>query len=107
VLNFALISVAGETITIASNSNTSPGWSAYSKINSDVVYNEKVIGQIAITWYNTAIYIYAYVFILAFLLLTVTRLFLRTVKAKQGLEIRVMERTANLREEITERKKDL
>lgn len=38
VLNFALISVAGETITIASNSNTSPGWSAYSKHNGFVLH---------------------------------------------------------------------
>jgi PAS domain S-box-containing protein len=73
-------------------------------ITSDVVYNEKVIGQIAITWYNTAIYTYAYVFFLAFLMLMVTQLFLRIVKAKQGLETRVKERTATLREEITERK---
>ena len=38
VLNFALISVAGETITIASNNNTSPGWSAYSKHNGFVLH---------------------------------------------------------------------
>lgn len=31
LLSFAIISVAGETITIASNSNASPGWSEYSK----------------------------------------------------------------------------
>jgi len=73
-------------------------------ITSDFVYNEKVIGQIAITWYDTVIYTYAYVFFRAFLMFIVTQLFLRTAKAKQELETRVIERTANLQEEITARK---
>jgi len=72
-------------------------------IISDVVYNEKVIGQITVTWYNTAVYIYSYALILVFLLVAVQWYYLRTLTAKRELEARVIERTTDLREEITER----
>ena len=70
---------------------------------SDVVYNEKVIGKITVTWYNTAVYIYSYTLMLVFLIVTVLWYYLRTITAKLELETRVKERTADLREQITER----
>ena len=77
---------------------------ASADIISDVVYKEKIIGQITATWYNTAVYIYSYALILVFLLVAVLWYYLRTLTAKLVLEAHVIERTADLREEITERK---
>ena len=72
---------------------------------SDVVYNQKVIGKISVTWYNTAVYIYLYALMLVFLIVTVLWYYLRTITAKHELEARVEERTADLREQIAERER--
>jgi len=71
---------------------------------SDIVYKEKVIGQISVTWYNTAVYIYTYALLLVFLLVTALWYYLRNINARQELERRVIERTTDLSEEIAERK---
>ena len=72
---------------------------------SDVVHNEKAIGKISVTWYNTAVYIYLYALMLVFLIVTVLWYYLRTITAKLELEARVEERTADLREQIAERER--
>jgi len=73
-------------------------------LKSEIFHKGQVIGKISVEWYNTAIYINLYVFIIVLLLLTVFWFFLSTLKQKYELEDRVMERTADLKKEIEERK---
>ncbi len=74
-------------------------------IISDVVYNGKVIGQITVNWYNTAIYIYTYGFILVLLIFTTTWYYLHTIQAKHNLEEYVLKRLNDQKEEIADRKR--
>ena len=73
-------------------------------IKSEIIHKGKVIGEISVEWYNTAIYTYLYVLIVILLLLTIFWFFLNTLKHKYELEDRVRKRTADLENEIEERK---
>ncbi|MEE9518233.1 MAG: ATP-binding protein [Candidatus Adiutricales bacterium] len=66
------------------------------KLNSDIFYENKKIGQISANWYSTAIYIYFYVLIVIMLSITVLWLFLYMHEANRELENRVKARTADL-----------
>jgi len=57
LLSFTIVSVAGETITIASNGNASPGWSEYSKHYGFIVHIAteafSLMGvQVKMEWYS-------------------------------------------------------
>ncbi len=71
-------------------------------MESKIFWHEEQIGTITITWYNTSIFGLSYGLLVALLIMMALWLFLRNVGAKQELEIRVEERTKDLRKEIAE-----
>ncbi len=73
-------------------------------LKSKISHKGKVIGEISVQWYNTAIYTYFYVLVIIILLLIIIWFFLATIKHKNELEYRVEERTIDLSKEIKERR---
>ena len=61
-----------------------------------VEYRGNIIGWVEAIWLPRSIYVYAYVFFAAVLIYSVVFLYLRVLKAKEGLAERVQERTAEL-----------
>jgi len=68
------------------------------KLETDIIYKDTVIGKISVDWQNRAIFTYLYVIFCLLLLLTGIWFFLGLFVAKKTLEIRVVERTADLKE---------
>ncbi|WP_163337005.1 PAS domain-containing sensor histidine kinase [Desulfopila sp. IMCC35008] len=75
------------------------------RLQSDITFNEKVIGTINVIWPCRAIYIYLYILFCIILLLNGIALYLKLLDAKLLLESRVQQRTAELESEIQERKR--
>ncbi|MCP4692023.1 MAG: hypothetical protein GY859_28520 [Desulfobacterales bacterium] len=71
----------------------------------DVKHGEQVIGRLIVRHRNMNIYFYFYAFALFGLLHAVIILLLKTIHAKQRLEDRVRERTAELKEKIRQRER--
>jgi len=67
-------------------------------LNSKIFYEGKHIGDIHVEAFNFALYFYLYILVLLALLLMMLWLFLKLYHARQELEQRVFERTANLTE---------
>jgi len=63
---------------------------------AQVEYQGNIIGWVEAVWLPRSIYVYAYVFFAAVLLYSTVCLYLRVLRAKQGLAERVLERTAEL-----------
>lgn len=72
-------------------------------ITSAINYRNMTIGSITVTWHNAVIYTLAYALIIVLLIIVILWFFIRNIRAKQELEIRVADRTAHLQKEITER----
>jgi signal transduction histidine kinase/ActR/RegA family two-component response regulator len=77
---------------------------------SDVVFKKETIGQIEAAWTSKTIYMHIYALFALVLLTFVIYLYMRNLHAKQSLEVRVQERTmelknsnVTLKQEITER----
>ena len=68
------------------------------QLESEVIYDGKTIGQIKAVWYSRTIYTYAYGFAILILLYVVIHLYVKIYQANQLLEIRVRERTSDLRD---------
>ncbi|MEN8258102.1 MAG: PAS domain S-box protein [Thermodesulfobacteriota bacterium] len=66
------------------------------KLNADVVHQGTVVGRIEAIHRHATIYLYLYLLLIMGLILLVARFYVRTVEAKNILEIRVDERTQDL-----------
>lgn len=75
------------------------------QLESNVVFEENVIGKISAVWPCRAIYIYLYILFCIFLFLTGIWLYLKLLDSNRTLESRVRERTAELEKENNERKR--
>ncbi len=67
------------------------------QLESEVVYEGNTIGQIKAVWYSRTIYTYVYGLAILILLYGVIHLYIRIYETNHLLEIRVRERTADLR----------
>ncbi len=74
-------------------------------LESEIIHDGDLIGEISVEWCNTAVYSYLLLFIIISLVLTIFWYILSTVEHKNELEIRVSERTSEFESEIEERRK--
>lgn len=75
------------------------------KLESAIEYEGVNIGKISVTWRCRTVYLYLYILLCVFLLLTVAWLFLKLLESNRTLEKRVRERTAELEQENAERRR--
>ena len=66
------------------------------EISADIEHRAEVIGRLTVTWCNLNIYTYGYLLLLMLLILVAGWFYLGTSQAKENLETRVKERTAEL-----------
>ncbi|MCB2215789.1 hybrid sensor histidine kinase/response regulator [Desulfofustis glycolicus] len=74
-------------------------------LDTNIVYEDGVIGRIVTQWPNRSVYLYLNIFFWLALVLVGITLLLSLIDAKHSLEDRVKERTVALENEIAERKK--
>ncbi|MDC7224561.1 MAG: response regulator [Spirochaetales bacterium] len=70
-----------------------------------IIYMEEVIGKLRMIRYNKNIFTHGWAFFLLFLLYIATILLMNLLKAREDLEYKVRERTADLQKEVDSRKK--
>lgn len=75
------------------------------KLSSDIVFDDRHIGTITVSWPSRAIYLYMYILFCLILVLNGIALYLKLLDAKNSLESRVQQRTAELESEVQERKR--
>lgn len=68
------------------------------EVTVPITYEGQTIGEIHAIWLNENIYVYMYVFLVLILVIGVIGLYWRTLQSKRQLELRVKERTNELRE---------
>ncbi|MFC1534633.1 adenylate/guanylate cyclase domain-containing protein [Thermodesulfobacteriota bacterium] len=59
-----------------------------SSINSDIIFNDRVIGKITANWYSFSIYVYFYAVVIILLSMMVLWFFLSALEKSKALEIR-------------------
>ena len=74
------------------------------RLEADILHDGLIVGRVEALHLHNTIYLYMYLLVIMGLVLLVVNLFTKTLHAKQTLEIRVEERTAELRLKIIERK---
>jgi PAS domain S-box-containing protein len=67
-------------------------------ITAQVLYNDKIIGEVSVVWLRDTIFLKAYTFFALMLILTAIFLYSRIMKEKDTLEISVKRRTRELEE---------
>ena len=71
----------------------------------DLLYEDEYIGVLTIFYYNRYLYLQFYVFLIFLLIFFISYLIMNLARAREHLELRVSQRTADLENEINNRRK--
>ncbi|MCP4021036.1 MAG: PAS domain S-box protein [Desulfobacteraceae bacterium] len=104
-LGEVFISIKGPDMDGVNGLLVAMGFIYQKNMTSDIVHKGQVIGKLTADYHNMNVYVYFYSLLVCILSYIVLVLFYKIVLGKQQLEDRIRERTADLEEEIKERKR--